>query len=58
MSGSGFTLDDTDRKQPGNATRVVAVLALVAALATSVQVYRVGDSGARAAWGDRVASSD
>jgi len=38
-------------------TRVVAVLALAAALATSVQVYRVGDSGARAAWGDRVQSS-
>ncbi|MEQ6902485.1 DUF2231 domain-containing protein [Nocardioides sp. YIM 152588] len=39
------------------ATRVVAALALVAAVATSVQVYRVGDSGARAAWGDQVASS-
>lgn len=39
------------------ATRVVAVLALVAAVATSVQVYRVGDSGARAAWGDQVGSS-
>ncbi|RYB93686.1 hypothetical protein EUA93_04530 [Nocardioides oleivorans] len=36
--------------------RVVSVLALVAALATSVQVYRVGDSGARAVWGDQVAS--
>lgn len=36
--------------------RVVAVLALVAAVATSVQVYRVGDSGARAAWGDQVSS--
>jgi hypothetical protein len=45
-----------DRKSV-TATRVVAVLALVAALATSVQVYRVGDSGARAAWGDRVQSS-
>jgi uncharacterized membrane protein len=31
---------------------VVAVLAVVAALACAVQVYRVGDSGARAAWGD------
>jgi hypothetical protein len=46
-----------DDLRKGNATRVVAVLALVAALATSVQVYRVGDSGARAAWGDRVGSS-
>jgi uncharacterized membrane protein len=35
----------------------VAVLAVVAALACGVQVYRVGDSGARAAWGDRVAAS-
>jgi uncharacterized membrane protein len=38
-------------------TTVVAVLAVVAALASGVQVYRVGDSGARAAWGDRVAST-
>jgi len=39
------------------ALKVVAALAVVAAVATSVQVYRVGDSGARAAWGDRVQSS-
>ena len=31
---------------------VVAGLAVVAAFASSVQVYRVGDSGARAAWDD------
>ena len=36
--------------------RAVAALAVVAALATTVQVYRVGDSGARAAWGDQVSS--
>lgn len=36
----------------GRVTTIVAVLAVVAALASSVQVYRVGDSGARAAWGD------
>ncbi|GAA4084663.1 DUF2231 domain-containing protein [Nocardioides kongjuensis] len=35
----------------------VAALAVVAALATAVQVYRVGDSGARAAWGDQVSSA-
>ncbi|MSZ75599.1 MAG: hypothetical protein F2667_00660 [Actinobacteria bacterium] len=35
----------------------VAVAAVVAALATAVQVYRVGDSGARAAWGDQVTST-
>lgn len=32
----------------------VAVLAVVAALATAVQVYRVGDSGAKAVWSDQV----
>ena len=37
--------------------RTVAALAVVAALATSVQVYRVGDTGARSAWGDQVSSS-
>jgi uncharacterized membrane protein len=37
-------------------TTSVAVLAVVAALAAGVQVYRVGDSGARAAWGGRVAA--
>lgn len=36
---------------------LVAVLAVVAALATGVQVYRVGDSGARATW-EKVATSD
>lgn len=35
----------------------VAGLAVIAALAAGVQVYRVGDSGARAAWGDQVSSS-
>jgi len=33
----------------------VSVLAVVAAVACGVQVFRVGDSGARAAWGDQVA---
>ncbi|WP_370288664.1 DUF2231 domain-containing protein [Nocardioides sp.] len=33
----------------------VAALAVVASLATAVQVYRIGDSGASAAWKDRVA---
>lgn len=37
--------------------RTVAALSVVAALATAVQVYRVGDSGARAAWGSKVSSS-
>jgi uncharacterized membrane protein len=33
---------------------VMSVVAVVAAVAAGVQVYRVGDSGARAAWGDQV----
>jgi heme/copper-type cytochrome/quinol oxidase subunit 4 len=37
--------------------RVLGTLALVAAVAAGVQVYRVGDSGARAAWGDQVSSA-
>jgi uncharacterized membrane protein len=49
------TVDGTSTRT--RAVHVVAVLAVVAALATSVQVYRVGDSGARAAWGDQVAGS-
>jgi uncharacterized membrane protein len=42
---------------PSGLPTVVAVLAVVAALAAGVQVYRVGDSGARAAWADKVSSS-
>ncbi len=38
-------------------TTAVAVLAVAAAVANGVQVYRVGDSGARAAWGDQVSSA-
>ena len=44
-------------KVDGRLLKALPVLAVVAALACSVQVYRVGDSGARAAWGDRVGSS-
>jgi len=39
-----------------NTLTVTAVVAVVAALACGVQVYRVGDSGARAAWGDAAAA--
>ena len=35
----------------------VVVLAVLAALATSVQVYRVGDSGAQAVWEDAASST-
>ena len=37
---------------------VLAALAVVAALACTVQVYRVGDSGAQAAWGDAASGSE
>ena len=50
-----------DRRPPAGAPSwlptMVAVLAVVMAVAAGVQVYRVGDSGARAAWGDRVSAS-
>lgn len=42
---------------PPIAFTIVAALAVVAAIATTVQVYRIGDSGARAVWGDRIGSS-
>jgi uncharacterized membrane protein len=41
----------------GALTTVVAVLAVIAAAAAGVQVFRVGDSGARAAWEDTVSSA-
>lgn len=37
--------------------RIVGVLAVVAAVAAGVQVYRVGDSGAKAVWQSQVSSS-
>lgn len=48
-----------DRRQPGNdlSHKAVATLLVAAALATGVQTFRVGDSGARAAWGDQVTAS-
>lgn len=39
-----------------NMVTAAAVAAVLAALACGVQVYRVGDSGARAAWGDASAN--
>lgn len=48
-----------DASGEGSSRRViqaVAVLAVVAGLASTIQVYRVGDSGARAAWGDAASS--
>lgn len=42
---------------PSALPMIVSGLAIVAALATTVQIYRIGDSGARAAWGDQVTST-
>lgn len=44
-------------KVDGRLLKALPALAVVAALACGVQVYRVGDSGARAAWAERVGSS-
>lgn len=41
----------------GTLLKVVPVLVVVAAVAAGIQVYRVGDSGARAAWGDTPAAA-
>ena len=54
--------DGADRaattSSPSKLPTVLAALAVVAALACTVQVYRVGDSGARAAWGDAASAGD
>lgn len=42
---------------PGGVATAVAVLAVLVGVANLVQVYRVGDSGARAAWGDQVTAT-
>jgi hypothetical protein len=57
ISGAGGTsVDTTVASKRRTMTMAVTVLAVLASLATSVQVNRVGDSGARAAWGDRVSA--
>lgn len=35
----------------------IAVVVVLASVATTVQVYRIGDSGSRAAWGDMVSAN-
>jgi uncharacterized membrane protein len=59
LSAAIVWLDRRERRdagtQPGRGlTATISVLAVVTALAAGVQVYRVGDSGARAAWAQRV----
>ena len=36
---------------------IVAALVIAVSVATTVQVYRIGDSGARATWGDQVGNA-
>ncbi|GAB7072033.1 hypothetical protein H7J06_02780 [Mycobacterium hodleri] len=36
---------------------VVVAVVVIASVAASVQVYRIGDSGARSAWGDKTAAT-
>lgn len=36
----------------------VAIVAVVVGVASTIQVYRIGDSGARAAWGDALTKVD
>lgn len=40
------------------ASWVVAAVVIVVSLATAVQVYRIGDSGARATWSDQVGAAE
>ena len=54
--GGAGRVDTTAEPKRKTLPMAVAVLAVIASLATSVQVYRVGDSGARAAWEDRVST--
>ncbi len=53
----GAPAADRPRGAPRAVGAVVAALAVVAAVASGVQVYRVGDSGARAAWAARIAQT-
>ena len=40
------------------ASWAVAAIVVVASVATAVQVYRIGDSGARATWGDQAGAAE
>lgn len=48
-----------DRRRPHKIAvhKVAAMLLVLAAVATGVQTFRVGDSGARAVWADQVGAS-
>jgi uncharacterized membrane protein len=48
------TTGERAKGRPTGAVPAVAILAIVASVAATVQVVRVGDSGARAVWGTSV----
>lgn len=50
--------ESTSRTTRPGLLMAVAVVSVAASVAAGVQVYRVGDSGARAAWGDAVTSTE
>jgi hypothetical protein len=50
-------LDRMSQRRIVNARRVTAVVLVVMSLLTAVAVARVGDSGAKAAWHDRVSAA-
>lgn len=51
-------LRETRNRPVGRAlVGVVAVIAIAAGVAATVQVYRIGDSGAKATWGNQVATT-
>lgn len=51
-------LDRRGRTLPAIAAVVVAVVVVAASAAAVIQVYRVGDSGARSAWGSEAGAAD
>lgn len=42
---------------PGGVSALLAVIVVAASVATAVQVYRIGHSGAQATWGDALTTS-
>ncbi|MBB5916742.1 small-conductance mechanosensitive channel [Nocardia transvalensis] len=46
-----------DRPLPSALVAGIAILTIAAGAAATVQVYRIGDSGARSVWGDKVTSA-
>ncbi len=54
---TGCTVPTGAVSRPVRGLGVVAVLAVVASVGVGVQVYRVGDSGAKAVWADQMTAA-